>query len=219
MVEEVEFIGEEMQLLAMNAAVSAAHARKRGAGLDIIAQNIQLVAEEATRHALNLASECSLITSQACQLQDIEKDSLSGDDNIGSLLQEANERMVSLDASCHRLMEFSEQVDKDATSLCDDVSFVVRNVDIKSSFQAKLAPAIEQLATLGEWADQMNASENANLENLFKELELCYTMASERHIHERFMDKQDATLASLVAQENELAANRDHGLGDNIDLF
>jgi hypothetical protein len=65
----------------------------------------------------------------------------------------------------------------------------------------------------------MSASESGNLEQLFVELELCYTMASERHIHERFMEKQDASESIKNSEQNEWTATRDHDLGDNVDLF
>lgn len=220
LVEEVEFIGEEMQLLAMNAAISAAHARQKGAGLDIIAQNIQLVAEEATRHALTLAKECGMVTAQARQLEGIERDSQSGFGGIDILLKDARKHMTILEDSTHHLQEIAGRIDCDAANLCDDVAIAVMRVDLKTPFQEKLNPALEQLAVLGEHSHEViSASEGGNLEQLFVELELCYTMASERHIHERFMEKQKTSSTKENSEQNEWTAIRDHGLGDNVDLF
>ncbi len=220
LVEEVEFIGEEMQLLAINAAISAAHARQKGAGLDIIAQNIQLVAEEATHYARKLAEACAMVTEQADQLQDIERHTQSGFGDIDLLLQDAHQHMTTLDHSTHRLQELTGRVDRDAASLCDQVSTVVMNVDLKAPFQKKLMPALKHLDALSEQSrESMTLAENGNLEQLFVELELCYTMASERHIHERFMEKQNAAVPADTAKDNEWKVNRDHGLGDNVDLF
>jgi hypothetical protein len=44
-------------------------------------------------------------------------------------------------------------------------------------------------------------------------------MASERHIHERFMEKQNNTGSSENSEQNEWSTSRDHDLGDNVDLF
>ncbi len=220
LVEEVEFIGEEMQLLAMNAAISAAHARQKGAGLDIIAQNIQLVAEEATQHALKLAEECGMVAEQARKLEGIDRDAQSGFGGIDILLQDARQHMSTLENSTHQLQEIAGRIDRDAASLCDDVAIVVMRVDLKAPFQVKLSPALEQLAALGEHSHEaIGASESGNLEQLFVELELCYTMASERHIHERFMEKQNAGNSIENSEQNEWTATRDHDLGDNVDLF
>lgn len=220
LVEEVEFVSEEMQLLAMNAAISAAHARQRGAGLDIIAQNIQLVAEEATQHAQKLAEECSEITDHAHQLQDIEKNTQSGFGGIEALLHDAQRHMAMLESSTHLLHEIAGKIEYDATSLCEDVAGVVMRVNLKKPFQDKLSPALEHLASLGKWSNEaMESTEGGNLDQLLDELELCYTMASERYIHERFMDKHHVPAAEDSAGQAEWAANRDHGLGDNVDLF
>jgi len=220
LVEQVEFVSEEMQLLAMNAAISAAHARKQGAGLDVIAQNIQLVSEEATQHALKLAEECSRITDKSRQLQEVERTTQAGVGGIETLLQDAQGHMMTLDDSTQRLQAIAGQVDREAARLCDDVAGVVLRVNLKTPFQAKLVPALERLAALGLWSgDRMAFSASGNLEQLFDELELGYTMASERHIHERFMDKQNINISSDNAEQSEWSANRDHGLGDNVDLF
>lgn len=220
LVDDVEVISEEMQLLAMNAAISAAHTRKQGAGLDVIAQNIQMVAEEATRHALDLAEECCSITERAQTLRDVEKTAQTSYGSIDKLLLEAHERMSSLDAGTNHVMQIASRVDRDAVALCDDVAEVVGRFDLKAPFQEKLAPALKQLAALGEWSDDlMTASQSGDLERLFDELELCYTMASERHIHERFMDKQNGTLSVAGQEESSWSTNIDHGLGENVDLF
>lgn len=220
LVDEVEFISEEMQLLAMNAAISAAHARQKGAGLNIIAQNIQLVAEEATQYAQKLAEECSKITEHARRLQDFERSTQSGLGGIEGLIHDAQRHMTTLDSSTHLLQNIAGKIDRDATSLCDDVAGVVMRTDLKKPFQDKLTPALEHLASLGKWSDEtIVASEGGTLEQLFDELELCYTMASERHIHERFMDRQNASVDEDSAEQGEWAASSDHGLGDNVDLF
>jgi methyl-accepting chemotaxis protein len=220
LVEEVEFIGEEMQLLAMNAAISAAHARQKGAGLDVIAQNIQLVAEEATQHALRLAEDCGEVTEKARQLEDVERETQSGLGGIELLLKDAQQHMTTLESSTHLLQEITSRIERDAVNLCDDVAVVVMRVDLKTPFQEKLTPTLEQLSALGEHSHEaMSASANDNLEQLFVELELCYTMASERQIHERFIDKQNHGSSTENSVQTELLETRDHDLGDNVDLF
>ncbi len=220
LVADVEFVGEEMQLLAMNAAVSAAHARQKGAGLDIIAQNIHLVAEEATQHALKLSEECGLVTEQAHKLQDIERSTQAGFEGIDLLLQDARQHMMTLENSTQHLQEITGRIDRDAANLCDDVAAVVQSVDLKTPFQKKLTPALDHLAVLGEGSHEaISGAEQGNLEQLFVELELCYTMASERHIHERFMEKQNSAVSADSGEENEWTVTADHGLGDNVDLF
>jgi methyl-accepting chemotaxis protein len=219
LVEEVELIGEEMQLLAMNAAVSAAHARQRGAGLDIIAQNIHIVAEEATTYALVLARECETITRLAVHLQDVERETQTSAENIGCLLDDARERMTTIETNGTKLMVLAADVDQAAADLSEDVNNVAKTIDVRVAFHEKLAPALERLGSLAASADkEMTESDGVNLETLFGDLEHCYTMDSERQIHKQFIDKDDLS-HQVTTGLDEWSANRDHGLGDNVDLF
>lgn len=220
LVGEVEYVGEEMQLLAINAAICAAHAKLKGAGLDVIAQNIQTVAEEACRHALTLAKKCEIITEHARHLQNVEQETNASADNVGNLLQEAQNRMANLDASCLHLADLAEKVDCDATGLSEEVSSIVHTIDIGEIFQGELAPVLEQLGTLSRCVGQDDSNfDNVSLDILFNELELCYTMASERKLHQSFLSSQHLTTSGDLAEEDEWAAKRQHDLGDNVDLF
>ena len=79
-----------------------------------------------------------------------------------------------------------------------------------------VAPAISRLDALGAVNENgVSAEENVNMEALFKELEYCYTMDSERQLHRQFVaEPETAGLTEDVWEEG-----RDHDLGDNVDLF
>lgn len=219
LVEEIELISEEMQLLAMNAAISAAHARQRGAGLDIIAQNIHVVAEEACSYAQTLARECEAITDLASNLQSMERETRSNSSDVCNLLGEAQERMSMIESNNVKLVTLTAEVDRSAGSLVDDVNYVVGTIDLEERFQAKVSPVVRQLDALAASSEEeLNATETANLEVLFSELECCYTMDSERMVHKQFVSEQDSG-AVTEPEVDEWAANRTHDLGDNIDLF
>jgi len=220
LVEEIEFIGDEMQLLAINAAVSAAHAQRRGAGLDVIAQNIQDVAEESCSYALTLTRQCETITEHARHLQTIEQSNQSGFGSVRDLIEEAQERMTNLETSHATLVNLTERIDQDAHDLSHEVAVIVDTLDIGHLFKKKLAPVLKSFNELGfSSVEDLNTMENANLEELFNELELCYTMASERQIHQSFMGSREQSTEELAKKEDEWAANRHHDLGDNVDLF
>jgi hypothetical protein len=127
--------------------------------------------------------------------------------------------MTTIEANGAKLMKFAAEVDRAADSLSDDVSQVVKTVDVRQEFQEKLAPALERLKSLSSSVDEeMTESDSVNLDALFFDLEHCYTMDSERRVHRQFVAKDDHSPFAM-AEEDEWTANRDHGLGDNIDLF
>ncbi|RLB61485.1 MAG: hypothetical protein DRH08_13870, partial [Deltaproteobacteria bacterium] len=187
---------------------------------DVIAQNIQLVAEEACRHALTLAKKCETITEHARHLQDVEQETNASSGNVGKLLQEAQERMANLDISCLSLADLAGRVGRDATGLSEEVSSIVHTIDIGEIFQGELTLVLEKLDAMSRWAGQDTSNvDHASLEILFDELELCYTMASEHKLHQSFLDSQLLDASVDLIEKDEWAENRQHGLGDNVDLF
>jgi methyl-accepting chemotaxis protein len=220
LVEEIEFVSEEMQLLALNAAISAAHARRQGAGLDVIAQNIQDVAEEACHYALSLAQQCSTITEHARSLQAVEQDNQSGGGDVRDLIEQAQKSMANLESSYADLVDMAEKVDLDARDLSREVAMIISTLNIGQLFREKLSPILKRFNELSYATDKrLSAAENASLEVLFNELELCYTMASERQIHHGFVGSQEQFVEALAKKEDEWASSRHHDLGDNVDLF
>lgn len=220
LVEDIERIGEEIQLLAMNATINAAHASQQGAGLEIIAQSIHDVAEEATGYAQALSRECATITNHAVHLQDIERDAQSSTGNAGTLLSEAQKRIAAIEANSLRLMGLAVEIDQDVDKLAEDVNKVVKRADLQRDFQEKLTPALDHLERLAASADEeVSACDGVNLEVLLADLEHCYTMDSERRVHRRFIAKDKPLSSFAMAVEDEWSSSRNHGLGDNVDLF
>jgi len=220
LVKEIEFVSEEMQLLAINAAISAAHAQRQGAGLDVIARNIQDVAEEACHHAFALAQQCAAITEHAHSLQAIEEDDQSGLGGVKCLIEQARESMTNLDSSYTKLLQLAEKVDRDARDLSHDVAQITSTLNISPLFREQLSPVLTRFKELSFSNEEgLSATENTSLETLFKELELCYTMASERQVHQSLMNNQKHLTDELAQEEDEWAACRQHDLGDNVDLF
>ena len=220
LIEDVERIGEEIQLLAMNAAIGAAHARQQGAGLDIIAENINDVAEEASNYALMLARVCETITSHAVDLQGVEQESQSNAGDVGNLLAEAQEYIATIEGNAVNLLRLVSEVDRAAGKLSADVNMVVETANVRKGFQEKLAPVLRHLNGLGSSiGDEVTASDGVNLEALFLDLERCYTMDSERRVHKRFIAKVSPLQPVASIETDEWSSNREHGLGDNVDLF
>lgn len=220
LVGELEFISEEMQLLAINAAIGAAHAQQRGAGLNVIADNIQDVAEDSCRYALVLAGQCKAITDCARQLESFEQEDMARAGDAGKLLNEAQQLMNSLETSHAKLVASAGRVARDTSALTQEVTSIIRGLDISSVFTEKLRPVLSRFKALSaSFTEELSAMDDVNLETLFKKLEHCYTMASERQVHKNFVDRQLISSDGPVEQDDDWSRSRQHGLGDNVDLF
>lgn len=215
LVDDVEYIGEEMQLLAINAAISAAHARSRGAGLEIISQNIQDLSVEASDQAAILAQECGKISSHAETLNTLEEGEGGG---VNALLQESRALLTELDNNTGKLDDVASAINHDAKQLSADLLAVVREMDVQARFAENIQPVLGQLADMGGWAGTTAVGSHVTLEELLVKLQQRYTMSSERDVHRQFVDSQSERGAAADQEVSDEPA-QDHNLGDNVILF
>ncbi len=198
--DEIEELGEEMQLLAQNAAISAAHGTRSGAGLTVIADNIQLLAEDAGRHARTLTDRCRLVSARAVKLDDLDRHYNGCDHELDSLLTDActlSERLHSTDKGIYRQVE---AFGCEARSLAVDLQQTLADFKVRESFNGAVAVVLTGLRELAA-----NAGGDAGVEPVVEALQHRYTMMSQRRIHSQVMG------GNTSVQGSEL--------GDNVELF
>jgi methyl-accepting chemotaxis protein len=199
--EEVEQLGEEMQLLAQNAAISAAHGSQHGAGLTVIADNIQQLAETAGRHAQTLTSRCRQVSARAGELDDLDQNYGGRDTELDTLLAEARSLIERLQSTGESLDRQVETLGTQARTVAGDLQLAIADFDVRHNFMAAVNPVLAGLRSFSS-ADVAIA---AGADPLLDELQRRYTMMSQRHIHQQVINRDDA------GQESEL--------GDNVELF
>ncbi len=198
--DEIEELGEEMQLLAQNAAISAAHGVRSGAGLTVIADNIQLLAEDAGRHARKLTDHCRQVSARAVKLDDLDRHYNGCDHELDSLLTDActlSERLRSTDKGIYRQVD---ALGREARSLAVDLQQTLADFKVRESFHGAVTVVLAGLRELAA-----NAGGDAGVEPVVEELSRRYTMMSQRRIHSQVMSGS----TSVPGSE----------LGDNVELF
>lgn len=211
---EIERLGEEMQLLAQNAAVSAAHGAARSVGLTVIADNIQALAEEAGRHAAAMAEGCRRVSAQAEELDARDQQSSGGEADLEKLLEEAKnlvERLAGVSASFDAHIT---AIGESASAIGGEIAAARDCLEIRSRFQTHIEPVLADLTSLAREHGQ--ASVSAEQDAMFASLRQRYTMMSERQIHHRFVHRQAAEPAP---DEPSVTGYTVDGLGDNVELF
>jgi methyl-accepting chemotaxis protein len=206
---EIEQLGEEMQLLAQNAAVSAAHGSERTAGLTVIAGNIQALAEEAGRHAVAMADGCRRVSVQAEALDARDQPCDNREADLGGLLEEARTLIERLDAGSQLLDAKIAAIGRLVAELGDDMQTTLAGLDIRRQFLAQATPVLEELHALA--GEHGAAAPEGDDRCMLLNLRDRYTMMSEREVHQRFLQRAEG--AQPMA---ELSA---HGFGSNVELF
>ena len=228
-IAEIEKIGIEIRMIALNASIRAAHVGEHGAALGVLADAIQELSVETTHHADAISAGLKMVIASAEELtnrvrrtrgaNDGGREHLEGD--IAQLI----EPLHRIDQSTVALLtRMSEQ----GRTLSDDIAKISGGIEVHQQFDRE----IRQLnADLGGVVAHMRvllpADGQAEKTTDWKRLEDRYTMNREREVHQLVMG--GATAAPPVGvtdlpvgvssdEENRLGEGED-GLGDNVELF
>ncbi|HEY3309260.1 MAG TPA: methyl-accepting chemotaxis protein [Desulfuromonadaceae bacterium] len=216
----IEEIGAEINLLALNAQIKAAHTGKDGAALGILAEAIKRLALEAVTQADAMSHSLSSINSATETLVTKARGELT---SLG-------ERVRGMDGKVDEIVSSLECLNQSTSALLVNLIDNVQNLngDINQSTSSiKVHDTIEELtsqvtAGLDEIVTQARARVPASTE-FFEDLQHMtsrYTMQSERRIHDEIArTKKGQTEIGIVPTLVLAESHCESEFGDNVDLF
>jgi methyl-accepting chemotaxis protein len=208
-VGDIETIGEEIKLIALNAQIKSAYTGEEGAALGVLAEAIQRLSIEAMDHTDAVSGTLQHVmavkedlnhaaSAETSQLEGEVRGMVSG---LGALLDQLQGVNETLHDSLARM-------DAEVTLLSSDINRVTAEITVHHKVSKVLQEAVRVLEGIGAEARRM-APDGDNSANL-AELAGRYTMHSERKIHESLFQASAACQACACADE---------GLGENVELF
>ncbi|MBN2010829.1 hypothetical protein JW960_15890 [candidate division KSB1 bacterium] len=214
-VDDINQIGYQIGLIALNGIVNAAHIGSEGASLSVLADAIQRLAVDAQLHIKTVSSILTDIIAFADklnvgQLTTDDKDDLEHIVNemvsdLATLLDSI--RSVHADVDGHMNI-----VSKNGASLIQDIRQFTKSVFIHHQFQKGFQDVVQHLQTISDLTAGVVAGlDEVTRANRLEKLKERYTMHSERAVHGARFENSD----ELVNVGNE----NDSDLGDNIELF
>jgi hypothetical protein len=209
MLEEIEFLGEKMKVVALNAGIRAAHVGRQGAALGVIAESIQQMSREALVLTKGLANGFREIITCARNLGDAEKITREAPE---ILLQKATALLGQLQDANSREIDQLQEMDAMAAALAEDLHQVAIATDVHEAFSHDIAQVVEQL-NLGTSLAVTGTERNSRL---FRELLDRYTMHSEREVHQ---GQQKTLERKVIPLSSRRGKGIKHDLGDNVELF
>lgn len=219
-VSSIEEISAEINLLALNAQINAAHTGQNGVALGVLAEGIKTLSLEAVPQAdalLQTLANISMTTETVVRKTECELNSM-GDrldkmgakvDGIVSSLEKMN------DSICRLLTELVSGVqflNKEITVLTSGVSVHDTVASHARSVELNLVEVVTQARSLVPATDEFH-------QNLFY-MQDRYTMESERRIHvsiaRRHSGVSEEVFVLPLASETGDSGSE---FGDNVDLF
>ncbi|MDD5286249.1 MAG: methyl-accepting chemotaxis protein [Desulfuromonadaceae bacterium] len=218
-VTDIEEIGSEIDLIAMNAQVKAAHTGPEGAALGVLAEAIKRLSFETVRQTDSVAETLKNITIVTEHLSiDTETEEENLGERISYMQEEAAEILRALASMNSELFSILSALSDRVASLTDDVGRATSGIDVHERTKVMSDRVLASLEEIVNQSRRIVPASSEFKENL-RHMEQRYTMESERHIHEAIARKRSGQSAVVAQSVVKADSSDDSEFGDNVDLF
>jgi methyl-accepting chemotaxis protein len=227
-VNDIEEIGAEIQLIALNARIKTAHTGDEGAPLGVIAEAIQSLSSDANTEKMAVSTALNEVNLAAhdvrsCTRED-QGNKASEADNVirdfggfADALRSANREITSLLNNIGTLGE----------RLGDDIARTVLALTVHEKYERVIENALAILDLIITESRQVAPHvESGTKSEYLRHLEKNYTMHSERKIHSRFAGsngdfaaKSGSDKGNIPVQFINSKPETHQEFGDNVELF
>ncbi len=208
-VAEIEEVGSEIELIALNASVKAAHTGEEGKALGVLASAIQKLSVDARGQTDTILELLGAVDPEAL----IGKGAAATSENIAyleSVISDLDQEVAELKVLETRAAEAAGIVQSKAAELSSDIGMAVESLEFQHGLVADMTTAEARL-------DEVNAvlrealppgAEPSHSPKLMEMLAR-YTMDAERLVHE--------SVLGISSGESTVSGDGDYG--DNVELF
>ncbi len=216
-VTDIEDIGSEIDLIALNAQVKAAHTGPEGAALGVLAESIKRLSDEAVHLTESVAVTLTKIHTVTEHLS-VGTDEEQLGSRVSSMQEEVTEILGSLSSMNADLFSIIADLSDRVTSLSHDVECSVSGIDVHERIKSMSDGVLVNLEQIVIQSRQIVPASTEFKQNL-RYMEERYTMESERHIHEALARKRSGQSAVVKQEVAKASSDDDSEFGDNVDLF
>ena len=219
-VDCIESIGEEIELIAINAQIKAARTGEEGAALGVLAEAIQRLSLDARTQTGAISGMLNSITDASGELcKDVDAETSLLETEVREMMSGLGELLRILRNVNDRLLSLLESLDKSVASLNSDIESATSGITVHQRTGTVLGNILKDLANIVSKmrtaAPDSPTSSTANLGDHSGR----YTMHSERKIHEAMARRAkplDVEAGFIPAVSGEGTSGE---FGDNVELF
>ncbi len=210
-IEAIEDVGAEIELIAINASIKAAHTGTAGAALGVLALAIQRLSADARRQTDAVARILKTIFEASRTLQ--ETASRHNDQSASrQVVEELDSALGGTRACSQRSLALFQGLRDASASLGERAAAIARGIDFDTDIGPRLAAirrALLEQASVASAHAPAGGGRSARLRGLYDQ----YTMEAERAVHEAALGLAPTAATPAGATDTGGA------FGDNVELF
>ena len=220
LVEGIEVIGEEIELIAINAQIKAARTGKDGGALGILAESIQRLSLDARTQTSSISGLLAGITKVSKELCcDVDSDSSSLENEATEIQKHIVELLQVLKNMNNCFITHLERLDHFVGSLNADIDSATASIKTHQRAKTVIGELVDGLkgivSSIRKTSPALSLVPIASLNDISGR----YTMHSERKIHEKVAvsgsDSKNEIMNPLPVPQADASCE----FGDNIELF
>lgn len=221
-VADIEEIGAEIDLIALNAQIKAALTGDEGAALGVLAEAIKRLSVDAVNQTTAVSEILLRINDSTAHLID-ESPEEAGQQGtrIANMEHELGIVLEELGMMNDTLMAMLSGLGEQVEQLTGDIGRTTGDIDVHSRVTRMAGEVESALDRVVEKARELEPASTEFKENL-RHMEQCYTMESERKIHDSIARQRGFAVSADVPMADAVlfaAACEESEFGDNVDLF
>ena len=227
--DDIDGIGIEIELVALNAVVKAAHTGKEGAALGVLAESIQKLSSDSRRQATAVADALREVRSAAGDLRTSAAaggGDDSGDREVDGMVRDLGNLIDSLHTVNGNIGMRISGLDDSARSLSADIEKIVGSITVHHLISGVIGEVIKDVGDIERQARALAPAERSVSEaDVLHSLAKRYTMQKERRVHLSVTGlAPDAAGAPTLPAGRRGNGSGDYGkdeenLGGNVELF
>lgn len=227
-IREIEAIGTEIQMIALNASIRAAHAGEYGEALGVLADAIrQLSADTSGQTKIISEGLRTVIDSAGGWTKRVREKAENKDGSHDRMGENVGRMMKSLRQIDEETRGMLSRINDHGRALSDDIAGVLQGIRVHERFDREISDVnavLERFAAglKKRLTNRDRIEETAALEKLEDQ----YTMHSERAIHRAVVRAAAVSpsvgyveMAAAAGAEAAETGDNTEDLGDNVELF